>query len=300
MSVLQNAIFHGVASMSKLNVGTIMTRFNKDNVYYFVKGLFKKGMKCPYCGSSPIIYDKKYLVIDICKCNSCGLFFVNPFYISNNESSKFYDDSYSSDATVIPDDNSLALMKINNFAGSQKDYNDRLKIIKKLSTDNYLLEFGSSWGYFLFQAKKYDFMPVGVEISLKRAKYGSRNLSVQIYNDIDEVEGKFNVICSFHVLEHLVDLSKLFDKFFNKLLGGGRLIIEVPNFDPETKGKSVYPIIGKVHPLGFSKNFFKHNLPKHGFSEIKIAGNYEDLLKEPEDRLPLRDVIIACASKESI
>jgi hypothetical protein len=80
-------------------------------------------------------------------------------------------------------------------------------------------------------------------------------------------------------------------------LPGGSLILEVPNFDPETKGKSICSIIGKAHPLGFTKYFFESNLSRHGFAELNIAGSYEDLLKEPEKRLPLNDIIIVHAKK---
>ena len=275
-----------------------MRKISRDDISYFLQGLRKKEKRCPYCGSRPVVYARKFAVIDICKCNNCGLFFVNPFYLPKQGIEKFYDDSYSSDATFMPGTKDLELMKKVNFRGSAKDYNDRLIIIRKLVNGNRLLEFGCSWGYFLFQAKTYGFEPIWVEISKKRADFGRKNLGVNIFEDMASVEGGFDLICSFHILEHLTDLSTIFDEFRKRLLPGGSLMIEVPNFDPETKGKSVYSIVGKVHPLGFSKHFFENNLPRHGFSEINIAGNYEDLLKTHGERLHLEDVIIVHAKKK--
>lgn len=224
-------------------------------------------------------------------------FFVNPIYLSNQSMERFYDTYYSSDATLIPDIEEIELMKQRNFRGGSKDYNDRLVIIRKLVEGNKLMEFGCSWGYFLFQSKAYDFTSIGVEISSKRAEFGRNYLAVNIFSDIDSIHEKFDIICSFHTLEHLVDLTDIFDKFYEALLPSGSLIIEVPNFDPETKGKTVYSMIGKVHPLGFSKKFFETNLLKHGFPEIDIASNYADLLKKQEDREPLKDIIVIYAKK---
>lgn len=274
-----------------------MRKICKDDFSYLFQGLRKKDSRCPYCGSRPVVYAKKYLVIDICKCRKCGLFFVNPIYLSNQDIGRFYDNFYSSDATLVPDIKDIELMKRKNFRGSPKDYNDRLNIIRKLVNGNRLMEFGSSWGYFCFQAQAYGFHPMGVEISPKRGAFGRSHLGIDIFPDIKSIQVKFDLICSFHTLEHLVNIADIFNIFYERLLSDGSLIIEVPNFDPETKGRSVYPIIGKVHPLGFSKHFFESNLPKHGFSGIDIAGNYEDLLKIPEERLPLNDIIIVHAKK---
>ena len=275
-----------------------MRKISKDSISYFIQGIRKKRMKCPYCGGISKVYAKKYIVIDICKCLNCGLFFVNPMYEPRQGVEKFYNDFYNSDATYIPDIKELEALKETNFREGIKDYNERLSVIKRLVGGGRLLEFGSSWGYFLFQAKAYSFSPVGIEIAEKRRQFGQLNLGVDILPDIDSVDGKFDVIYSAHVLEHLMSLKNLFDKFYEKLSLGGSLIIEVPNFDPDTKGKSVYKIIGSVHPLGFSKEFFERNLARHGFSELNIAGNYEDLLKNNEESFPLKDVIVIHAKKD--
>ncbi len=274
-----------------------MKKISKEDICYFFQGLMKREMKCPYCKGKPVVYAKKYIVISICKCNNCGLFFVNPFYLPRQGIKKFYDDSYSSDATIMPSTKTIESLKSTNFNGHPKDYSHILNVIRRLVKGNRLLEYGSSWGYFLYQAKSYGFEPIGIEISQKRAGFGIRNLGVDIFEDIKLIKEKFDLICSFHCLEHLIDLSEIFDKFHDRLLPGGSLIIEVPNFDPETKGKSVYSIIGKVHPLGFCKYFFERNLPRHDFSQVNIAGKYEDLLKKPEERLFLRNVVIVHAKK---
>lgn len=268
-----------------------------EDIFYFLQALTKKRTKCPYCGNGYSIYDKKFAVIDICKCEKCGLFFVNPIYFASNIQF-FYNNFYSSDVTIMPSKKELEVMMSRYFRGTNKDFNDRLLVIRKLTAGKQLLEFGSSWGYFLFQAQSHGFVCKGVEISEKRASFGRKYLGVNIFNDLDLVPGKFDIVYSAHTLEHLTNISEIFDKFCEKLFPDGILLIEVPNFDPETKGKSVYPTIGKVHALGFCKEFFEQNLRNHGFSAINIAGNYEDLLKRKEERPPLNNVVIVQATRK--
>lgn len=273
-------------------------RINKDNILYLLKALKKKDMPCPYCGAyTAIVFGKRYIFFDICKCQDCSLFFMNPVYLSDKDIESFYNERYFTDITIIPDEKELELITKMNFQGTTKYYNDALIVIKKLVDGNRLLEFGSSWGYFLFQAQSHGFYPTGIEISPKRAAFCRDHLSINVFSNIDLIEEKFNVICTFHTLEHLINLRDIFDKFYEKLLPRGSLIIEVPNFDLETKGKSVYQAIGKVHPCGFTRQFFETNLPRHGFQEINIAGNYADLLKRPEERSFLKDVIILRAKR---
>ena len=47
-----------------------------------------------------------------------------------------------------------------------------------------LVEVGSSWGYFLWQAKNQGFDVTGVEIGEKRRLFGERHLEVKIVDDI--------------------------------------------------------------------------------------------------------------------
>ena len=65
----------------------------------------------------------------------------------------------------LPDENSLKEMKGNLFAGSDKYFGDRIKAIRSVCNSNMLLEIGSSWGYFLYQAQKHGFNAIGVEVA---------------------------------------------------------------------------------------------------------------------------------------
>ena len=115
----------------------------------------------------------------------------------------------------------LESIKARNFKGDAKDCNPRLAVIRRLTDGNRLLEFASSWGYFLFQSRAYGFQATGVETASKRAEFGRIELGVDILPVLDSIEEKFDLICSFHTLEHLIDLSTVFDMFYERLLPGG-------------------------------------------------------------------------------
>ena len=50
-----------------------------------------------------------------------------------------------------------------------------------------------------------------------------------IYSDIAEIEGKYDLICGSHSLEHVPDINRYFKIFLNLLNRGGYLYFEVPN-----------------------------------------------------------------------
>lgn len=126
----------------------------------------------------------------------------------------------------------------------------------------------------------------GVEISEKRRLFGERHLGVNIVNDIDVLkENSFDIVYTSHALEHFTNISEIFAKIYLLLTEGGKLIIEVPNFDFEKFGDRVLSIIGAVHPLGYSSKFFSANLPDYGF---KLLGYYDSWETFPSIKLESR------------
>ncbi len=183
------------------------------------------------------------------------------------------------------------------FKNTEKHYFQIIRWLKNISNGIRLLEFGSSWGYFLHQAKQQNFEATGVEISKKRAEFGKKYIGVDIVTDIDKLlmkKKKFDIIFSAHTLEHIgYDIGNIFDKFYNLLAERGIIVIEVPYLNLE-KGKAAFKIMGAVHPLGFRKDFFLNNLPKHGF-EVKIHYGYEDFI--PGFEKDMYSLVVICNKK---
>ena len=263
---------------------------------FIVQSILREQQCCPYCNSkSNTVIASKNFFTKIKKCENCQIYFTSPIYkpwfLSN-----LYDSLYSAEGstTTVPTDSELKKLKNNNFDGSDKCFVERIQSIKNSFRTGKLLEFGSSWGYFLYQAQKLGFEGTGIELSEPRRTYGTRNLQVNILKSLDEVEnGIFDFIYTAHTLEHLTDPSGIFQKFACLLKENGILIIEVPNFYPN---KPKLSLIGAVHPLGFSCKFFEKNLSNNQF---KIIGFYDSWEHFPNNKVTTSnsDIVIAVAQK---
>ncbi len=191
----------------------------------------------------------------------------------------------------------LTRLKESNFANTDKDFNRRILTIKAHCRGEKLLEIGSSWGYFLYQAKRHGYEAAGIEIGERRRNFGVKQLGVDIFSGFGALPKQtYDIVYSSHVLEHFADLSTFFSSINSCLRVGGSLLIEVPNFDFRALGAKTLSIIGAVHPLGFSSEFFSRNLTKYGF---RIAGFYDSWVAFPTmaRERSTGDVIIVYAEK---
>lgn len=249
-------------------------------IEHLFQSLLTKQKYCPYCKSQNLkLLATKKIFIKIQECQNCNLYFTDPIYkpwlLSN-----LYDSLYSAEGltTRVPTAFELEKLKQTNFENSDKCFSERLKIIKNKFGGEKILEFGSSWGYFVYQAKNFGYEAKGIEISDSRRNFGINNLGVSILKSIDKVSHEyFDIIYTAHTLEHLTDLSNVFHSFCSLLEHNGTLLIEVPNCNLSMSKNKSLNLIGAVHPLGFSKVFFEKNLPKYGFKNIEIFKCWEAL-----------------------
>jgi hypothetical protein len=73
----------------------------------------------------------------------------------------------------------------------------------------------------------------------------------------------------------------VFPRIATLLKPDGALFVEVPNFDPEQLGARCFSIVGAVHPLGFSSDFFRSNLPRHGLTVTGMFSSWDDVPDRP-------------------
>lgn len=96
-----------------------------------------------------------------------------------------------------------------------------------------LLEIGSAGGYFLDEARKAGFAPVGVEPVESVAARARTELGVNvIVGWAEEVElppASFDVACMWHTLEHIPAPIGVLRTVHGALRPGGKLLLEVPN-----------------------------------------------------------------------
>ena len=270
-------------------------------IAYFLQALFiKNDKRCPYCHRADYeVVAKKYKLVDICFCKKCSLYWTNPIFRFPYFYNFFY--NFSNNKVSNSGEREIKQLLESNFKNSGRDYKLLLVKLRKIVFGNKILEFGSSWGYFLWQARKLGFDVTGVEISVRCREIGKK-LGLTILPDLDGLvkkNKKFNLIFTSHVLEHVgSEINLVFDKFYKLLENNGLLFIEVPNLLHKNNHIDS-KLMGAFHPLGFSKEFFLKNLSQKGFSKIKIFVGYNKLLKNYQnDNSSL--IIMARKSKKTI
>jgi SAM-dependent methyltransferase len=138
--------------------------------------------------------------------------------------------------------------KRKNYYSRRWEHVEALKFIEK---NDKVLEVGSGFGSFLTLLKENGIKDIsGLELSnLAVEKCIELQLDVKpkLIEELN-TEIKYDVICSFQVLEHIYDVASFLDSTINLLKPGGKLIIGVPNNNPYLH------IVDKYHTL---------NLPPH-------------------------------------
>lgn len=154
--------------------------------------------------------------ISYCHCSGCDLFFFDPL-VSGGEA------LYS------------GLQRYNWYYPEAK--NEFGFAARYISDADSVLEIGSGKGAFanLISAKNY----VGLEFS-QTAKQMAASNGVKVVNQsiedhAKEFSGKYDVVCSFQVLEHVSEPRKFIEAAVSCVRPGGRLIFSVPSLDSFSK-----------------------------------------------------------------
>jgi len=265
---------------------------------FLSQALYRRQRACPHCGSGKLeLLARKYYLVKIQRCTECQLAFTDPIYESSLGS--LYDRFYTGEGatTSLPGPSELEELKQSRFAASDKHFMDRMSRLREVSPGNRLLEVGSSWGYFLFQAEAAGFDARGIEIGERRASFGRSELGVRIDRSLADVgDERFDVVYTSHVLEHFTDLSRIFSEIFERLVDGGVLVIEVPHFDYPGGGQAALSLIGAVHPLGFDAEFFRTSLPRYGYSDLQFFDRWQEFPGHPVESSE-RDIVLCVAKR---
>jgi 2-polyprenyl-3-methyl-5-hydroxy-6-metoxy-1,4-benzoquinol methylase len=110
----------------------------------------------------------------------------------------------------------------------EDDYRRALQFKKYLKNKD-ILDFGCGWGGFLRNIKNYKSLS-GVELRKECIHYISSNTKkINISDNINSFERKFDIITLFHVLEHIPYQLETLKVLKSKLRNNGKIIIEVPH-----------------------------------------------------------------------
>jgi 2-polyprenyl-3-methyl-5-hydroxy-6-metoxy-1,4-benzoquinol methylase len=248
-----------------------------------VAARFARQLKgCPNCGcSTGKLVGRKHLLLELRQCARCGLMFRWP-----KDTAVFAESFYQSDycqgmTTEMPNSAKLEKLASSNFGGTEKDFSEKIELLKVLCPSGKVLDFGASWGYATFQLRRAGYDTYGFEISRPRALFGNRELGLKIYSNKHELEnhrGTFDVVFASHVLEHLPVFAGVIEFLRSMLAPRGGLLIFVPNCGGSTarrQGVHWGPMCCERHPLAFDAKFFRTGLPDHGFRVAVFSDPYD-------------------------
>lgn len=156
--------------------------------------------------------------IQVLECLECRCLFLSTFHHINDE---FYEESGMLNYKVELDQYRKK---------SLKDDQRRAKQLSERLIGKDLLDFGCGAGGLLHQVKDVANRVAGVELDQTINK-ALNDEGIKCYRNIEEVEGQYDFITLYHVVEHLknpVEILKELKQFLKK---DGVIIVEVPNAD---------------------------------------------------------------------
>ncbi|MGI8730949.1 MAG: methyltransferase domain-containing protein [Solirubrobacteraceae bacterium] len=168
--------------------------------------------------------DREYDELALQRCDACGLLFAP--WRGDDELQELYDagyferypcgESYDADERQRRYENSR-----------------RVRFMRRHVPAGRMLEIGSASGYFLEAARDAGFDAQGIEPVRSYADRASERFGLPVTAGfIEQIElepNSFDVVCAWHVVEHLNDPRAVLGRIRAALKPGGTLLLEVPN-----------------------------------------------------------------------
>ena len=195
-------------------------------------------------------------------CSHCGFVFQSP-RMTAAENRSFYESEYRQmyQGGAGPNTKDLAVQA--QRARSLLDFS-----AKYLANVTRMLDIGCSAGM-LLQAfhQTYHCQPVGVEPGIAYREY-ARDSGLRVYPSLEEMqqagEGKFDLICMAHVLEHIPDPIDYLETLRETYLASdGWLLLEVPNL-------YIHDSFEVAHLSSFSPHTFRQIAQRSGFKVLHL------------------------------
>lgn len=176
-------------------------------------------MACSLCGCTS--YTKRDGTVrdndslEVYECDECGLVYLSSFEHMNES---FYEDSKMH--------REINFKKWQN--DTRMDDDRRFEFTKLMISNKDVLDFGSGTGGYLSRIKSHAKSAIGMELEKAVIPHYEAE-EIPLYENFEELEQKFDVITSFHVLEHLSHPHEILQQMKSVLKDDGKIIIEVPN-----------------------------------------------------------------------
>lgn len=178
-------------------------------------------MNCPSCGSadSSLSLGEESAEFRLRKCAGCGLVSTRPMpddarLLGFYQGFKFE----PPDPATLAADIEAVRISLTGLCGDAKGRR--------------FLDFGGGCGIYAAAARQLGFEVTLFDVDESGLAYAGTELGItNRVNRFEDLSGGFDVILSFHVIEHSNDLARDFKRLAELLAPGGRLIIATPNCD---------------------------------------------------------------------
>lgn len=162
----------------------------------------------------------------VVQCRRCGLIYTDP---------RPKDDALFNDVYDVTDKYQRKTERVTR-PGRLLTYRRFLKELELFRQTNRILEIGSGFGYFLNEARRAGWQPLGVEISPSSTKWAQENYGVvsltgTLEEHFESLRGQehFDVVALWNVFEHLPDPVGSLKMFHQLLRPGGAVVVKVPD-----------------------------------------------------------------------
>jgi 2-polyprenyl-3-methyl-5-hydroxy-6-metoxy-1,4-benzoquinol methylase len=231
----------------------------------------KEDIRCCVCNNSDsnafrLVYKRENF--DVASCNSCGFYFIPPFYRKQIQYQQYKNEAVTQ-----------AIRSGNNWVKIQRHLL-RFNLIRKYKPQGSLFDLGAGWGHFMLAGKQLGYDVYGIEISEQPFLYCKNDLKLNVdhldFFKMDESK-KFDVITMWDVLEHIDRADDFIEKCTKIQNKNGLLVLQVPQIDSyfAKKYQSEWKMMGLDHVNYFSKKTITHLLNRYGYEVKTIKSSLE-------------------------
>jgi len=215
---------------------------------------------CPICKSNSTTGTSNK---EILRCNVCS----HAWRINVPDTEKTIEKLYKSETYWARDKNHQGITSIEYSDEWKKWVNSRIRLLESYevlpieNASNFsIFEFGCSEGMLLYMLKQRGFDVLGNEVNPTITQAAQKTLGITILTDSIEklkIEKRFDLIMSFHVLEHLVDPDFVLEKICKFAKPNGKILLHIPIED------KIIDYVGHDHYHFFTPESLKYLMRKY-------------------------------------
>lgn len=194
--------------------------------------MYEKLEACPSCNfnqftnflicSDHVVSGESFALV---KCNQCSLVFTNPRPNEHSLPSFYESDQYISHTSKSNSFINVIYKIVRHYTTYKK-----IQLIQSYKKQGSIIDFGCGTGHFISSMNKKEWKIVGFEPNEKARKLAISQ-GINVFEKIEELPYKVDVITAWHVIEHVSQLNHTLQQLGALLNNSGVMFIAVPNIE---------------------------------------------------------------------